>query len=378
MNKITFRAVFDRKKEADTGKSRGLVQIEVYFNRQRRYFSTGVRVFKNQWHSARQCVCKSALMNEYNKTIETYLGLCEKYKVYCLENDVQFSFEGLKHALEGSRSEDFVQFCYDRINQRTLRESSKKQQRSAIGTLVEFGGIKTFSDITLANITKYDEWLHKKFKVQVTIYSKHKVLRTYIREAVKFDRLGSCPYDKLSIGRGKPSEGKFMREEDMLKVEQANLPPVLEKVRDLMTVQFYTGLAYADLMTFSTEGIRDLNGTRLLIGRRMKTGVEYTIPLLDKVLSVLARHPNGLPTMSNVQYNLRIKAVCVAAGVANADKISSHWLRRGAGYWLLNNGVSMETVSRVLAHSSIRMTESIYAKLLPSTIVEDVKRHVGR
>jgi integrase len=63
-------------------------------------------------------------------------------------------------------------------------------------------------------------------------------------------------------------------------------------------------------------------------------------------------------------------------GVENAREISSHWLRRGCGYWLLNNGVSMETVSRILAHSSIKMTERIYAKLLPKTIVNDVIDHI--
>ena len=55
------RLVFDRKKEADDYKSRnpsrkGLLQIEIYHERKRKYFSTGVKLYRGQWHDIRWVV----------------------------------------------------------------------------------------------------------------------------------------------------------------------------------------------------------------------------------------------------------------------------------------------------------------------------------
>jgi site-specific recombinase XerD len=39
---------------------------------------------------------------------------------------------------------------------------------------------------------------------------------------------------------------------------------------------------------------------------------------------------------------------------------------------LLNNGVSLLTVSHILGHANTKITEQTYAKLLPSTIMDEV------
>ena len=37
---------------------------------------------------------------------------------------------------------------------------------------------------------------------------------------------------------------------------------------------------------------------------------------------------------------------------------------------LLNKGISIEVVAKVLGHSSIRITESVYAKVLDKSVAE--------
>lgn len=83
--------------------------------------------------------------------------------------------------------------------------------------------------------------------------------------------------------------------------------------------------------------------------------------------------PHGFSCSQN--YNMRLKVVAEAAGI---DKpVASHWGRRTCGMLLLNHGVSMETVAKVLGHSSIRTTEQAYAKLLNTSVVREIRDKVG-
>lgn len=377
MKKVTFKAVFDRKHTATKTKA-ALVQIEIYCDRKRKYISTGVKLFSGQWDEKRRQVKNTMMANALNTTIESYLAQCEKYKAHCIATNTIFTLEGLQSALDGSNSDDLVAFIRERINSKNLRESSRRAQESALNTLIEFKRFHTFTDATYENVVHYDEFLHKRYRVQATIWGKHKLLKTYLNEAVRFGRINETPYTNFKVDKGKSTEGRFIRIEDMKKIEASKQPQVLEKVRDLLIVQFYTGLSFSDLMEFSYKKIQTISGKKVLMGKRVKTGVSFTIPLVKQVTDILDKYPQGLPRMSMTQYNLRIHAVCANAGIEYADDVSSHWARRGCGYWMLNNGVSMATVSRVLGHSSIRQTEAIYAKLLPRTIIDDVLEHIKK
>lgn len=55
-------------------------------------------------------------------------------------------------------------------------------------------------------------------------------------------------------------------------------------------------------------------------------------------------------------------------------EISPDWLLLGKGKMLLNSGVEMEIVSKVLGHSSTRMTRQIYAKLLDETVADAMSK----
>ena len=61
--------------------------------------------------------------------------------------------------------------------------------------------------------------------------------------------------------------------------------------------------------------------------------------------------------------------------MAGIDKpLTSHWARHTGATILLNEGLDMETVAKILGHSSTRITRSIYAKLLDDTIAKKMKK----
>ena len=62
-----------------------------------------------------------------------------------------------------NKSESFVDFVERRIEERgDITESTKASHRHLRSSLREFDRIIYFSDLTKANITLYDDWLHAK------------------------------------------------------------------------------------------------------------------------------------------------------------------------------------------------------------------------
>ena len=89
-------------------------------------------------------------------------------------------------------------------------------------------------------------------------------------------------------------------------------------------------------------------------------------------LAVLKKYGGKLPLLSNVKYNEYLKVVAQTAGV---DKpITTHWARHTGATMLLNAGVDMETVAKILGHSSTRITRSTYAKLLDDTVAREMEK----
>lgn len=133
-----------------------------------------------------------------------------------------------------------------------------------------------------------------------------------------------------------------------------------------------TPLSYTDLVAFDMGKVRDVGGRKMYTGRRGKTGVEFTFMLLAPALAVLGKYGGSLPLLSNVKYNQYLKVVAQAAGV---DKpITTHWARHTGATLLLNAGVDMETVAKVLGHTSTKITRSVYAKLLDDTVAREMAK----
>ena len=51
----------------------------------------------------------------------------------------------------------------------------------------------------------------------------------------------------------------------------------------------------------------------------------------------------------------------------------SHWARHIGATILLNRGIPMQIVAKICSHSSTRITEQVYAKLLDETVVDAIK-----
>jgi site-specific recombinase XerD len=140
----------------------------------------------------------------------------------------------------------------------------------------------------------------------------------------------------------------------------------LEEVRDAFIFQCFTGFAYQDIYVLSPDNIIEagINKERWLIKERGKTGVTEMVPILPIVEELITKykdHPicikNGvlLPINSNTRYNGYLKEIAAICGINR--ELHTHLARHTFADMMLNLGVPLEDVSKMLGHKSIRTTE---------------------
>jgi len=203
----------------------------------------------------------------------------------------------------------------------------------------------------------------------------HRFLNSFILDAKKEGLLQLNPYDRVMIEKGNDYDGidKCLEPEEFERLRTAEMPDErLERVRDLFVFHCYLCQGYKDLRAFDGKKIREITGKKVYIGKRGKTGVEFTVPLQAPALAILDKYGGKLPILSNAKYNDYLKEVAEAVDMPHP--LTTHWARHTGGTLLLNAGVPMGIVSKVLGHRSIKMTERIYAKWMPKTIVNEVNK----
>lgn len=359
----SLRFVFDRKHVA-TKKKRGLVQLEVLSEGKRKWIGTGVKLYSDQWND-RKKVINSAEMLQLNQRLDEMMRVIQDWINELIRKKETFEFEKLDTFLKYvNHSENYIEFLERRINERNdISESTRQSHQVLISSLKEFGGITYMSDLTVQNIKLYDNWLHGKGYSQPTIHNYHKRNKVYIREAMAMGFLKDYPYSAVVVKRGKSKNRKFLYQEELDKIRNAKIPTEsIRRVRDLFVFQSFTGLSYADLAKFNFKrDVIEHDGKYIINDVRVKTEENYYIVLLSPALEVLKRYNFELPIISNAQYNLRLKLVADYAGL---DKnLTTHMARHTFATLALTKGVQLKVVSKMLGHSSIKVTEE-YATIL--------------
>ena len=155
----------------------------------------------------------------------------------------------------------------------------------------------------------------------------------------------------------------------------------METSRNVFLFACYTGAAYCDLMALNREHlIRDDEGALWLKFNRQKTGVLCRVKLLPEALRLLKQlHSDAretlLPYMNYATYLSCLKAISLRAGLSLT--ITTHTARHTfATLVTLEQGVPIETVSKMLGHSTVRMTER-YAKVTPQKLFEEFDRLIA-
>lgn len=368
----SVRYVYDRRRTA-TDVKQAAVEIEVYFSRtQRKFINTGVQLLPEQWNGA--IVIKHDDCDRLNNTLSSVKKKVERLLIAMDVDEEAITMQSFTARFEGkSKPTSFVEFMYNCICKRQIRDSTKRAHLAAWETVKKFGKMRTFADLTPETLKRFDDFLRDEdpTRSQVTIHGYHKRVKPYILEANRLRYIEYSPYDVFEVPRGNSKEREPLNQYELNKLRAAELPDKLERVRDVFIFGCYTGLSYSDICLFRFDkDVAQSNGMYYIDGERLKTGTKFYTPLLNPAMEVLQKYDYRLPTTSIQKYNDYLHVI--EAKLELKKPLTSHIARHTfATTVTLANDVPIETVSRMLGHKDIKTTQ-IYAKILKTT----VERHM--
>jgi site-specific recombinase XerD len=366
--------IYDRRKIASPQK-KAAVELRINYAGKQKFLSTGVLLYPNQWKKGLIVNCPDSL--QISQTLDKLVTDVRQIVLDMIDKgniDINQIPERIKQKQVEHIS--FIEYCKVRAEVRKygLDPDSQLRYDRFIKFFVEWGLITKFEDITDTNIILYDKYLSSQGLKRSTIWNNyHRFLNSFILDAIDDDLVSRNPYKWVNIERRRiDSLEKCLTPQEFNRLKFSKMPTEsLERVRDLFVFQTYTCLRYSDLARFNSNNIILINGTEVYRCTQKKTKKGATIPLLKPALDILDKYRGVLPLISNVKYNEYLKIVAQASGI---DKpLSTHWARHTGATILLNEGIDMKVVSKICGHSSLKITEQIYAKLLDETVVNAIK-----
>ena len=149
----------------------------------------------------------------------------------------------------------------------------------------------------------------------------------------------------------------------------------------------YTGLSYAEVYDLTSDNIvTGLDGKLWIHGQRRKSKEWFKVPLLPQAKDIVDKyqdHPLAqanekvLPVYTNQKTNSYLKEIASLCEISK--NLTFHLARHTfATTVTLANGVPIESVSKMLGHTSLRTTGrrpgQIYAKVVEQKLSEDMDR----
>lgn len=254
----------------------------------------------------------------------------------------------------------------------TITDMGYKKYVSARNTMYSYVSKSTeVKAITPATIQNILIELQSAYKPSTTfsIMTKIKSVIIFAKDNGKID---INPFLGIRYSRGQ-TEIEYLTEDEIKRLTDHRIDiERLKRVRDLAVFQISSGMAYADTQLLTPEDIQEDNGTYYINKTRKKTGITYTSVVFPEGVEILRKYNGQLPHITNQKLNAYLKEIQTITGIEKT--LHSHLFRKTYGTRLLNRGVRLETVSRCLGHSSTQITQQVYAKLLKSTVINEVKQ----
>ena len=159
----------------------------------------------------------------------------------------------------------------------------------------------------------------------------------------------------------------FLSMDEIRRVESLPLDSApLRYVRDMFLFSCFTGLSYIDMRNLRFDNLQMLGGEQWINTSRCKTGTEVSVRVFEVARQILDRHSSGggeriFRMPSNGWCNMCLRRVMREAGIER--RITFHSARHTfATSITLAQGVTLETISKLLGHKNIRTTQ-IYASV---------------
>jgi site-specific recombinase XerD len=338
-------------------------------NESSKFLNHSIEVFEQKLKEIYNCLIEKDAIININSVKSTFLKVDEKRRL--LVDHFEFHCEQMKREIDINYSKGTVK-----------------------NWNVTLGHLKTFvqNQYQATNITFKE--LNKQFIIDFEIFAKRywhcgnnaaakhiQRIRKVVNDALEKNWLDKDPFLGYK-GKQDKTHRTFLTKDELTAMEKTSMSiERLERVKDVFIFSCYTGLAYVDIEKLTKENIViGIDGQKWVYTFRSKTGNKSNIPLLPTAIAILEKYQNYpeiinkqklLPTITNIKTNAYLKEI---ADLCRIKKhLTFHMARHTFATTItLNNGVPIETVSKMLGHSKITTTQ-IYAKVLENKVSDDMQ-----
>lgn len=326
------------------------------------------------------------------------LSINEAYNVL-LERKQPFAAEAVKDMFQGSVETQMT--LLKRLNLFTDDLKSRVGIDVAKGTipnyhythksLTEF--IKTrfnasdmaFGQLNEQFIREYQDFcLTEKSLAIDTVRHYLAILKKICKLAFKEGASEKCHFAHYKLPKQKESTPKALSREDFERIRDLDIPsnrPSHIITRDLFLFACYTGTSYADTVSITNENLsRDDNGELWLKYRRKKNEILARVKLLPEALALIEQYRDEtrdtlFPPQHYATLRSNMKGLRVLSGMKE-DLVYHAGRHSFSSLITLEQGVPIETISRMLGHNNITTTQ-IYARVTPKKLFEDMDKFIS-
>ena len=234
-------------------------------------------------------------------------------------------------------------------------------------TFCEDRRVYTFAALTMPTLIAYRQTFPALYPSTYTRAFVQRRLTTFLRfcfEAKYLDRVPKLAPIKIDEPPTLPLTEKEYK---------ALLAAAEGKTRACIQLMRWSGLAVRDASLLRRDELRHEGRVYRVVTDRQKTGTSVSVPIPPDIAKEVLAVANGNPTYifwvekgsevgSSHRMGVNIREAFDKAGIRSEGHMISHRLRDTFAVDLLEKGVPLEEVSKLLGHTSISTTEKHYAK----------------
>jgi len=232
-------------------------------------------------------------------------------------------------------------------------------------------------------IDNYDFYLRVDANMAISTMLNHIfILKKMVARAINQGTIIKDPFSEYVPEKLK-LKYKHLSGEELEKIMSAQIDDTKSRfIRDMFVFSCFTGLAYADICLLSEKHLQKTSDGKIRIEiPRKKTQVYSCVKLLDIPSEIIEkyRHERKSDRLFNMpKHNVIINYMRKLEKLCGISHLHFHMARHTfATLICLSNGVSMEALSKMMGHSSMRTTQ-IYAEITNQKVGEDMKKLAER
>ena len=390
MNNYKLSILFLLQKVRINKQGKCPIRCRVTYLKTRRIFSTGIFINPDHWESGKQ---KASPPSTENTILNNKLSLIHQQidkaflMLQILQNDFDVDDIYRKYKGEDSKEEITILGAYDLHNDKTKKligidfnqlswsryVESRRKVALFINKSYKRKDVK-LKDLDLKFIKDLEYFFKTELKLrQATVYRSIQRVKKIIQFAIAENYLKKDPFHLYKNKKYK-TVIVYLTHEELKRFEKHTFSQIrLQQVKDLFVFCCYTGLAYTEMTTLTTNNVEvGFDGNEWIQMIRKKTNRVISVPVLPKAKKILEKYGNELPKISNQKFNSYLKEI---SALLSIDKKLTHHIARKtfATTVLLYNNVPMEIVSELLGHSNMNITQAHYGKIVQRKVSDEMK-----